>query len=69
MWGSRDTLGVTGIIPGNLIFLGNGNREMKRPAAVKGIPRAELMRLIAHLRREDPKIELRYRRINNSEDQ
>jgi type II secretory pathway pseudopilin PulG len=62
MWGSRDTSGVTGIVPGNLIFIGNGNPKMKRPAAVKGIPRAELMRLIAHLRRIDPRIELRYRR-------
>ncbi len=69
MWGGRDNQGLTGIIPGNLIFIGNGNPKMKRQSAVVEIPRAELMRLIAHLRRFDPRIELRYRRINNSEDQ
>ena len=65
MWGRRDKLGETGIIPGNLIFLGKGNPQMRRPVAVQGIPRAQLMRLIAHLRSIDPRIELRYRQYKN----
>ena len=60
MWGNRDDLGVTGIVPGNLIFIGNPNGI--RPMAVRGIPRAKLMGLIARLRRVDPKIEVRYQR-------
>jgi len=70
LWGSRDELGLTGIIPGNYIFIGNQNPSMEkitRPEqpVVTGIPRAGLMRLIAHLRRFDAKIELRYRQYTN----
>ena len=64
MWGGIDKSGETGIIPGNRIYLG-GIGKIERPVAVKGIPRAELMRLIAHLRSIDPRIELRYRQYKN----
>jgi hypothetical protein len=51
MWGNRNDRG-------NLIYIGRANGI--RPYAVRGIPRAKLMGLIAHLRRVDPAIEVRY---------
>ena len=51
MWGNRNDRGYW-------IFIGNPNDRR----AVRGIPRAKLMGLIARLRRVDPKIEVRYQR-------
>ena len=51
MWGNRNDRGYW-------IFIGNPNDRR----AVRGIPRAKLMGLIAHLRRADTGIEVRYQR-------
>ena len=53
MWGNRDDRGYR-------IFIGIPNGI--RPVAIRGIPRAKLMGLIAHLQRVDPGIDVKYHR-------